>query len=69
MPNGIYHITNSGECSWYEFACEIFQQSGIKMEVREKCEDVGSGIKPLYTAMQSKKVSPLRHWKEAGRVL
>lgn len=24
---GIYHATNEGFCSWYEFACEIFRQA------------------------------------------
>ena len=24
---GIYHATNEGVCSWYEFACEIFKQA------------------------------------------
>ncbi len=26
---GIYHASNEGFCSWYEFAKEIFKQSGI----------------------------------------
>lgn len=26
---GCYHATNEGECSWYEFACEIFRQAGM----------------------------------------
>lgn len=30
---GIYHATNEGECSWYEFACEIFKQAGMDVEV------------------------------------
>jgi dTDP-4-dehydrorhamnose reductase len=30
---GIYHITNEGECSWYEFACEIFRQAGYTTKV------------------------------------
>lgn len=30
---GIYHATNEGICSWYEFACEIFRQAGVKIEV------------------------------------
>jgi len=30
---GVYHATNEGICSWYEFACEIFKEAGIKMEV------------------------------------
>ncbi len=30
---GIYHATNEGICTWYDFACEIFRQAGIEMEV------------------------------------
>ena len=26
---GVYHVTNDGICSWYEFACEIFKQAGM----------------------------------------
>lgn len=30
---GIYHVTNDGYCSWYEFACEIFRQAGMEVKV------------------------------------
>ena len=30
---GIYHATNEGICTWYEYACEIFKLSGKDMEV------------------------------------
>lgn len=30
---GRYHATNGGYCSWYEFACEIFKQAGMKVNV------------------------------------
>ncbi|MDO5291410.1 MAG: dTDP-4-dehydrorhamnose reductase [bacterium] len=26
---GVYHATNEGICSWYDFACEIFNQAGM----------------------------------------
>lgn len=26
---GVYHATNEGICSWYDFACEIFKQAGM----------------------------------------
>ncbi len=26
---GIFHVTNRGRCSWYEFACKIVQYAGI----------------------------------------
>jgi dTDP-4-dehydrorhamnose reductase len=30
---GIFHITNRGACSWYEFTVEILRQAGIKTPV------------------------------------
>ena len=30
---GIYHASNEGICTWYEFTCEIFRQAGIGVEV------------------------------------
>lgn len=30
---GIYHATNEGICTWYEFACEIFKQAGMNVQV------------------------------------
>lgn len=30
---GIYHATNEGICSWYDFACAIFEEAGIRVNV------------------------------------
>lgn len=30
---GIYHATNEGTCSWYEFACAIFKEAGVSVNV------------------------------------
>ncbi len=30
---GVYHATNEGVCSWYEFACEIFRLAGKNVKV------------------------------------
>lgn len=30
---GVYHATNEGICTWYEFACAIFEEAGIPMTV------------------------------------
>ncbi len=30
---GIYHATNEGICSWYEFACAIFKEVGLPVRV------------------------------------
>ena len=30
---GVYHATNEGICSWYEFACTIFKEAGVDVKV------------------------------------
>ncbi len=30
---GVYHATNEGFCSWYDFACAIFKEAGAKVDV------------------------------------
>jgi dTDP-4-dehydrorhamnose reductase len=32
--SGIVHVTNAGDCTWFDFAVEIFRQSGMTIEVR-----------------------------------
>lgn len=66
-PYGIYHITNSGYCSWYEYALEIFKLIGATIKVEKKIEkEEMEGVKrPLYTPLTSTKIKSLRHWKEA----
>lgn len=66
-PSGIYHITNQGACSWYEFAVEIFKQAGLKVKVEPKEESAeAAGVRrPLYSALTSKKLKPLRSWPDA----
>ena len=31
---GIYNFSNEGQCSWYDFAKEIFHQKGIKIDLK-----------------------------------
>ncbi len=31
---GIYHFSNEGVCSWYDFTCEIHRQAGIQCNVQ-----------------------------------
>lgn len=36
---GVYHATNEGFCTWYEFACEIFKQAGVEVDVQPVTSD------------------------------
>ena len=31
---GIYNFSNEGQCSWYDFANEIFHQKGVKIDLK-----------------------------------
>jgi len=31
---GIVHVTNSGNCTWYGFACELFREAGLPTRVK-----------------------------------
>lgn len=33
-PSGIVHVTNSGDCTWFEFAREIVTRADLKIDVR-----------------------------------
>lgn len=36
---GVYHATNEGICTWYEFASEIFRQADLKLAVTPVISD------------------------------
>lgn len=64
---GLYHVINSGSCSWCEFAKGIFELAGVEVEV----VPVPGSEYPLPAARPANGVlSPLggpklRHWREA----
>jgi len=69
---GVYHATNAGECSWFEFAKAIFELSG--MDVAVKPTDTATlnykARRPAYSVLDSSKLERdgfggLRPWREA----
>ncbi|MDD2807048.1 MAG: dTDP-4-dehydrorhamnose reductase [Patescibacteria group bacterium] len=66
-PCGIYHITNDGACSWYDFAKKIFEIKGIDVKVNPiKTEDYPFKTpRPKFAVLQNTKLEPLRSWEEA----
>jgi dTDP-4-dehydrorhamnose reductase len=70
-PFGIYHITNSGSCSWYDFAKEILLESGEKITVNPitTAEYAIKTPRPHYSVLSHHELNKvgitMRHWKEA----
>ncbi len=69
---GLYHATNNGFCSWYEFAKAIFEIAGISVKVSPvSSKEFASPVKrPLYSvlenrALQSLGIDIMPHWKES----
>ncbi len=64
---GLYHLTNAGSCSWYEFTREIFRLAGIEADVIP----IPGSEYPMPAARPANGVlSPvgsfeLRRWEEA----
>lgn len=71
---GIYHITNSDNCSWYEYAQEIFEIAGINIETKSvSTEEFGSPApRPKYSVLENynwrmEDFPKIRSYKEALR--
>lgn len=64
---GIYHATNEGYCSWYEFACEIFKQARIDIKVNPiNTEDYPTkAIRPKNSRMNKNILNKLESWESA----
>ena len=69
---GLYHITNNGTCSWYQFAVAIFEFSGIRPLLTETTSAVfgARANRPAYsvlenTNLRSLGLDDLRDWRDA----
>jgi dTDP-4-dehydrorhamnose reductase len=64
---GLYHLTNAGSCSWYEFTREIFRLAGVEMEVVPipGSEYPLPAARPANGVLSSLGSPKLRHWGEA----
>ncbi|GIP35112.1 dTDP-4-dehydrorhamnose reductase [Paenibacillus sp. J2TS4] len=69
---GIYHVSNSGACSWFDFAQVILQELGIDVGIdpctskeftREAPRPTFSVLEPL--AIRANGFKELRHWRVA----
>ncbi len=69
---GLYHITNHGECSWYQFATVIFELSGLRARLIETTSAAygARATRPVYSVLDNANLralglDDLRHWRDA----
>jgi dTDP-4-dehydrorhamnose reductase len=70
---GIYHITNSESCSWFEFAQEIAKTLNVDGKLVKPTDSksfVRPAVRPKFSVLSNTKwenagLTPLRSWKEA----
>ncbi len=68
----LLHISNSGQCSWADFAREIFRQKDLKVAVKDTTSEAfnAPAKRPSYSVLSTEKLLfkygiAMRHWKEA----
>lgn len=61
MDPGIYHITNEGVCSWFEFAGAVISN----VVACTSDEFVRLAKRPMYSVLVNTKTAPMRHWRDA----
>ena len=71
---GIYHATNEGICSWYEYACAIFEEAGVNViVVPVTTQEYGAKAnRPANSRMSKEKLTEngfdrLPDWRDALR--
>ena len=68
----VYHYTNEGVCSWYDFAVAIMGMAGLPCEVNPIGSDgyPTKAKRPYYSVLNKAKIRrdfnvKIRHWREA----
>ena len=68
---GIYHFSNEGVCSWYDFATEIMQAANLNCSVHPilSSEYPTKATRPHYSVLDKSKIRStfgieIRHWKK-----
>jgi len=71
LPYGIYHASNGGFCSWYEFTKKIFKLLNLNIDlIPIKTKDLTLRAKrPAFSALESEKLPKyglkMRRWQDA----
>jgi dTDP-4-dehydrorhamnose reductase len=71
LPFGTYHLSNNGQCTWFQFAQEIFRLTGLTPDLKPiKTSQIQTKAKrPRFSALENTKISrydlEMRGWKGA----
>jgi len=68
LGKGIYHLSNEGAVSWYEFASEIFRLKNIDIKLNpiSSSEYKTLARRPKFSILLNTKLNTkMRIWKEA----
>ena len=71
LPYGIYHLTNKGSCTWFQFTQEILRLTGFSSELKgiKTAQMQVKAKRPLNSSLTSTKLPmynlEMRSWKEA----
>jgi dTDP-4-dehydrorhamnose reductase len=77
VPSGIFHATNSGSTSWYEFAQFIFELAGedvSRVSPVSSSEFPSKVVRPKYSVLCNQKwndfgITPLKSWQESATAM
>jgi dTDP-4-dehydrorhamnose reductase len=65
---GVHHIAADGQCSWYEFALEIFEQAGVECKALSATTDMlgRKAPRPAYSVLGTERTESIRlpHWHD-----
>jgi dTDP-4-dehydrorhamnose reductase len=68
---GVYHFTDEGVCSWYDFARKIMELSGLKCQVKPIPSSAypTRAVRPFYSVLDKSKIKQtfgieIEHWEE-----
>ena len=71
VDTGTYHVVNSGEATWYDFAKAIFEKtnSNTKLKACASSEFETKARRPNYSVLSNNKtiktIGAIRHWDDA----
>ncbi|MFM9003932.1 MAG: dTDP-4-dehydrorhamnose reductase [Flavobacteriales bacterium] len=76
VPYGIYHYTQSGEASWYDFAKEILRVHGIEIPIEavDSKRFPTKAVRPAYSKLSTERWEKntgiaIRTWQEGVKAL